>query len=86
MDMKPVLVLLDSLVVLQIVDLNVFSMLSVPVTRRVSSKDVLIPVLVPAGTTPDAQQSTIMPSVLALQVTLVILSLAVPWFQKVTNQ
>ena len=84
-DMKHVLVAPDTLAVLQIVDRNVSSMQSVPVTRPVSSRDVLIPVLVPVDIMPDAQQSIIMPSVLALRATLVILSLDVHLFQKVRN-
>ena len=82
MDMKLALVLQGILAVRQTVAQNVSSMRNARVTRPVSSRSALILVLVPVGIMQDVQQSTTMPSVLALQGTLEIHSLAVPSSQK----
>lgn len=82
MVMKPVLVLLAILEALQTVDLNVFLMLSVPVTKLVFSRNVLIHASEHVVTMPDVQQSTIMPSVLVHLVILETLSLDALLFQR----
>ena len=81
MVMTPVLVLLAILEALQTVDLNVFLMLSVPVTKLVFSRNVLIHASEYVVTMPDVQQSTIMPSVLVHLVILETLSLDALLFQ-----
>ena len=82
MDMKLALVLQGILAIRQTVAQNVSSMRNVQVTRPVSSRSALIPVLVPVGIMPGVRQLTTMPSVLALQGTLAIHSLDVPSSQK----
>ena len=81
MVMTPVLVLLAILEALQTVDLNVFLMLSVPVTKLVFGRNVLIHAVEYVVTMPDVQQSTIMQSVLVHLVILEILSLDALLFQ-----
>ena len=81
MVMTPVLVLLAILEALQTVDLNVFLMLSVPVTKLVFSRSVLIHASEYVVTMPDVQQSTIMQSVLVHLVILETLSLDALLFQ-----
>ena len=81
MVMTPVLVLLAILEALQTVDLNVFLMLSVPVTKLVFSRNVLIHASEYVVTMPDVQQSTIMQSVLVHLVILETLSLDALLFQ-----
>ena len=75
MVMTPVLVLLAILEALQTVDL------SVPVTKLVFSRNVLIHASEHVVTMPDVQQSTIMPSVLVHLVILETLSLDALLFQ-----
>ena len=81
MVMTPVLVLLAILEALQTVDLNVFLMLSVPVTKLVFSRNVLIHASEYVVTMPDVQQSTIMQSLLVHLVILETLSLDALLFQ-----
>ena len=81
MVMTPVLVLLAILEALQTVDLNVFLMLSVPVTKLVFSRNVLIHASEHVVTMPDVQQSTIMQSLLVHLVILETLSLDALLFQ-----
>ena len=75
MDMKPVLVFLVTVDLLQIADLNVSSIQNVLLTKHVSSKNVEILVSEHVDSMLNVMWLIIMPSVHVLMITRVILSL-----------